>query len=78
MSGKSRRVYFSYVIVSSQVCDVRYSTKLQVFQCAQGHFVCGDCRAKLDPDFCPTCRGVITGRAVDFEKFLQGLLMDSE
>ena len=78
MPGKSRLVYFTSVIVSSQVCDVRYNTQLQVFQCARGHFLCGDCRAKLNPDHCPTCRGEITGRAVDFEKFLQGLQMDSE
>ena len=73
MSGKSRLVYFSSVIVSSQVCDVRYSTQLQVFQCARGHFLCGDCRAKLDPNHCPTCRGDMIGRAHGFEEFLQKL-----
>ena len=71
-------LYFSSVIVSSQVCNVKYSSQLQVFQCARGHFVCGDCRIKLDPDHCPTCRGEIIGRVIDFEKFLQGLQMDTE
>ena len=66
------------MIVSSQVCNVKYSGQTQVFQCARGHFVCGDCRARLDPDHCPVCRGEIIGRAVDFEKFLQGLQMDTE
>ena len=71
-------VYFSFLIVSSQVCDVKYNAELQVFQCARGHFVCGDCKPRLDPDHCPVCREEIIGRAVDFEKFLQGLEMDTE
>ena len=57
---------------------MKYSRQLQVFQCARGHFLCGDCRARLDPVHCPVCRGEITGRAVDFEKFLQGLYLDAE
>ena len=56
---------------------MRYSSQLQVFQCVRGHFVCGECRPKLNPDHCPVCRREITGRAVDFEKFL-GLQMDTE
>ena len=77
MPGKSALVYFSSATVSSQVCDVKFSTQLSVFQCSRGHFLCGDCRVRLDPDHCPVCRADITGRAVDFEKFLQGLYMDT-
>ena len=57
---------------------MKFSRELQVFQCVSGHFVCGDCRARLDPDHCPVCRGEITGRAVDFEKFIRGLYVDTE
>ena len=77
MPGRSRLGLFPSVIVSSQVCHVKYSRQLSVFQCARGHFLCGDCRARLDPDHCPVCRGDITGRAVDFGKFLQGLHTDT-
>ena len=49
-----------------------------MFQCVGGHFLCGDCRARLDPDHCPVCRGEIIGRAGDFERFLRGLRGDSE
>ena len=62
----------------SQVCDVKFSKELQVFQCAGGHFLCGDCRARLEPDHCPVCRRDIIGRAGDFERFLRGLHGDSE
>jgi len=60
------------------VCDVKYPRQSQVFQCARGHFICGDCRPKLYPDHCPVCRGIIIGRARDLEKFLKGLQLDSE
>ena len=71
-------VNFSSMIVSSQVCDVKYSREVSVFQCTRGHYLCGDCRPRLNPDHCPVCRGEITGRAVDFEKFLVGLYRDTK
>ena len=70
-------VYFVSVPLCSQVCHEKYSPELHVFLCVRGHFVCGDCRARLDPNHCPVCRGEIAGRAVDFEKFLQRLHSDT-
>jgi len=29
----------------------------KIFQCSQGHLVCGDCKKLLTTNICPTCRG---------------------
>ena len=53
------------------VCFERFTGQSQVFQCQQGHFVCGTCRPRTH--ICPTCRGTMIGRCNGFEQFLQSL-----
>ena len=53
------------------VCTTDYKKDQHIFQCAKGHFVCGDCRPRLE--HCAECRGRITGRAHGFEKFISSL-----
>ena len=38
------------------VCYERFTGQSQVFQCQQGHFVCGTCRPRVNN--CPTCREI--------------------
>ena len=47
------------------VCFHRFSKRRQVFQCVQGHFVCGACYPKLE--ICPICRENMLGRAHGYE-----------
>merc|ERR1712218_139206 len=49
----------------------RFTGQSQVFQCQQGHFVCGTCRPRVNT--CPVCRGPMMGRCNGFEQFLQSL-----
>ena len=58
------------------VCTNSYKKDQQVFHCAKGHFVCGDCRPRLP--HCAECRGPIIGRAHGFEKFLSNIIVDEE
>ena len=51
------------------VCYERFTGQSQVFQCQQGHFVCGTCRPRVHN--CPVCRGNMMGRCNGFEQFLQ-------
>ena len=53
------------------VCYERFTGQSQVFQCQQGHFVCGTCRPRVHT--CPVCRGNMMGRCNGFEQFLQSL-----
>ena len=53
------------------VCFERFTGESQVFQCQQGHFVCGTCRPRVQS--CPVCRGPMMGRCNGFERFLQSL-----
>ena len=53
------------------VCFERFTGQSQVFQCQQGHFVCGTCGPRAH--ICPTCRGRMIGRCNGFEQFLQSL-----
>ena len=50
------------------VCRERFTGASQVFQCQQGHFVCGTCRPRVEN--CPICRGNMMGRSHGFEEFL--------
>ena len=50
------------------VCTNNYKKDQQIFHCAKGHLVCGDCRPRLE--HCAECRGTIIGRAHGFEKYL--------
>ena len=53
------------------VCYERFTGQSQVFQCQQGHFLCGSCGPRTH--ICPTCRGTMIGRCNGFEQFLQSL-----
>merc|ERR1712059_163034 len=48
------------------ICFERMIPPRKIFYCSNGHHVCGDCRPKLERCY---CRGDITGRAIDMEKF---------
>merc|ERR1711953_1014701 len=55
-----------------QVCFERFRGQSQVFQCEQGHFICGDCRPRVQN--CPTCRGrMLQARCHGAEQILQSL-----
>lgn len=53
------------------VCYEKFSKKISIFQCSQGHFVCEKCNQQIQS--CPKCRGEMIGRAHDFEQFFQTL-----
>jgi len=54
------------------VCFERFRGQSQVFQCEQGHFICGDCRPRVQN--CPTCRGrMLQARCHGAEQILQSL-----
>merc|ERR1712062_922951 len=53
------------------VCYERFTGQSQVFQCQQGHFVCGTCRPRVQT--CPVCRGPMMGRCHGAEQILQSL-----
>merc|ERR1712062_56368 len=56
------------------VCFERFRGQSQVFQCEQGHFICGDCRPRVQN--CPTCRGrMLQARCHGAEQILQSLYM---
>jgi len=54
------------------VCLELMYPPLKIFQCSQGHALCGKCRPKCKN--CPTCRGPIIGRATVLEHLAQSLL----
>ena len=72
-----------------QVCYERFRAQSEVHQCERGHFVCGNCRPRVEVreerdlyktylgifQVCPTCRGRMMARCNGFETFLQSLMM---
>jgi len=58
------------------VCLELMYPPIKIFQCGQGHALCGRCRPKCRN--CPTCRGPIIGRATVLEKLAQSLLKDKD
>jgi len=54
------------------VCLELMYPPIKIFQCGQGHALCGRCRPKCRN--CPTCRGPFIGRATVLEKLAQSLL----
>ena len=50
------------------VCYREMKPALQIWQCAQGHAVCGGCYSRPEVRKCPTCRQGIVGRATTMEK----------
>ena len=53
------------------VCYEVFRSGQHVFHCAQGHFVCGNCRPRMN--HCAECRGQIIGRAFGMEKLITTL-----
>ena len=58
------------------VCLIQFRGETRVFQCTEGHFICGDCDPRVVN--CPVCREDMMGRAHDFERFLQDLNLESQ
>lgn len=52
------------------VCLEEMTPPQRIFQCRNGHLLCGACRLGLPSSVCPKCRSEITGRAHDTEQFL--------
>jgi len=61
------------------VCLERMAPPTQIFQCRNGHLVCGACRPGLQPPICPECRADLTGmgRATAMEQFLRTIFRDN-
>jgi len=50
------------------VCLEKMVPPKRIFQCRQGHAICGNCFSRPQVKKCPTCRGVFIGRATVLEK----------
>ena len=50
------------------VCLQDMIPPVHIWQCAQGHPVCGECKENPEIRRCPTCRGEIVGRSTFAEK----------
>ena len=46
-------------------------TSKKIYQCANGHHVCQDCKRNPQLKVCPTCRQKLVGRATNMEQFLE-------
>lgn len=53
------------------VCYEMFRNGQHVFHCHKGHFVCGNCRPRMN--HCAECRGIIIGRAFGMEKLISTL-----
>jgi len=54
------------------VCMTSLSSK-RIYQCANGHHVCQECKRNPQLKVCPTCRQKLVGRATNMEQFLASL-----
>jgi len=54
------------------VCMASLSSK-RIYQCANGHHVCQECKRNPQLKVCPTCRQKLVGRATNMEQFLASL-----
>ena len=45
----------------------------RIFQCGEGHILCGTCRQNITPSLCPTCRAPLVGRAIVLEQLIHSL-----
>jgi hypothetical protein len=54
------------------VCFTSLASK-RIFQCANGHHVCQDCKKNPQLKVCPTCRQKLVGRATNMEQFLTSI-----
>ena len=63
---------FSSPLPSCPECPVCFTSlaSKRIFQCANGHHVCQDCKKNPQLKVCPTCRQKLVGRATNMEHFL--------
>jgi len=54
------------------VCMTTLASK-RIYQCANGHHVCQECKRNPQLKVCPTCRQKLVGRATNMEQFLASL-----
>ena len=45
----------------------------RIFQCGEGHILCGTCRRNITTSQCPTCRAPLLGRAIVLEQLIHSL-----
>ena len=54
------------------VCLDKMRPPVRIFNCRNGHLICGQCRPQVDNDMCTTCRVVeYTGRATAVEQMIR-------
>ena len=53
---------------NKRYCEVSSVPLFRIYQCRQGHAICGNCYEKPQIRKCPTCRGLFIGRATVLEK----------
>ena len=54
----------------------RMAAPRQIYNCSEGHLVCGDCRPRVRR--CAVCRGRYTGRATAMEQHLRALFQSGK
>jgi len=64
-----------YPVPECPVCLEAMLPPKNIFNCANGHLVCSDCRENVER--CPTCKLGVTGRATCMEQHLIGLFKKS-
>jgi len=61
------------------ICLEEMRPPTQIFNCNNGHLVCGECRPKVINDMCTTCRTVkYMGRATAVEQMISEMFTDSD
>jgi len=60
------------LIPECPVCLDRMAAPRQIYNCSEGHLVCGDCRPRVRR--CAVCRGRYTGRATAMEQVVRRIM----
>jgi len=60
------------LIPECPVCLDRMTAPRQIYNCSEGHLVCGDCRPRIRR--CAVCRGRYTGRATAMEQVVRRIM----
>ena len=58
-------------------CQEELGPPGQIYQCSEGHNLCGDCRARPDLTECPQCLSPFTGRNIALERLAATLFSHS-
>jgi len=67
-----KQMNLSVNVPECPVCYENYPKDCKIYQCINGHHLCGKCKKSLLSKVCPRCNMPICGRAHDFEKILYG------